>query len=324
MKQGPTATLPIRTCRVPQGDLLERLVKRIDLITLQLFVAVCEEGNLTRASRRQQLPTSAASKRMNSLEHTLRVKLFVRQSKGMHLTPTGGLLLRHARTILASLESMALEIEDNVEHITGKVKILANVSAIVEFLPNDIKTFFASYRQIHVELEERPSAEVVRGIEDGVADIGICSSGVNTRALTTLPYRRDRLIVVVPDGHALAHLDAVTFVNTLAYDHVGLHAASSIFRQSQQAARLAGWNFLVRTHVPSFDAVCRMVQAGVGIGLIPHPIFDILGPAMGLRGIPLLDVWAERELLVVVRSLAELNPATRLLLDQLEAPGQDN
>ena len=123
--------------------------------------------------------------------------------------------------------------------------------------------------------------------------------------------------MVIPDGHSLAAHDALAFVDTLAYDHVGLHAATSIFRQSQRAARQAGLNFHVRTHVPSFDAVCRMVQAGVGISLIPDRIFQVIGQAMGLRAIPLLDVWAERELLVVVRSPAELAPGPRLMFDHL-------
>jgi DNA-binding transcriptional LysR family regulator len=298
-------------------DAVARLAQRVDLITLRLFVAVCEDGSLSRAANRLLLATSAASKRLNNLEHTLRVKLFVRQHRGMSLTPAGTILLRHVRIVIANLESMLLDLEGNADHISGKVTLLANPSSIVGFLPEDIQAFFGSHRQIRLELEERSSAEVVRGIEDGVADIGICSSGASTRALTTLPYRRDRLVVAIPAGHSLAAYDALAFVDTLAFDHVGLHAATSIFRQSQRAARQAGLNFHVRTHVPSFDAVCRMVQAGVGISLIPDRIFQILGQAMGLRAIPLLDVWAERELLVVVRSPAKLAPAPRLMFDHL-------
>jgi len=82
-------------------------------------------------------------------------------------------------------------------------------------------------------------------------------------------------------------------------NHIGLHAASSIYLRSQYAATQAGKSMRLRIHVPGFDAVCRMVRANMGIGLIPDRAFDVVGAGMGLRSIGLSDEWARRELKIV-------------------------
>lgn len=82
--------------------------------------------------------------------------------------------------------------------------------------------------------------------------------------------------MVRPD-HRLAARDRLLFADTLDFDHIGLHAASSIYLMSQYAATEAGTSMRLRINVPGFDAVCRMVQANMGIGLIPDRAFDVSG-----------------------------------------------
>jgi DNA-binding transcriptional LysR family regulator len=309
----------VRSDRTPRLPKIANLVQRIDLTTLHLFVVVCEEGNLTRAADRQGIAPSAVSKRLTSLEQTLRVALFVRHPTGMALTPAGELLLHHARLMLLNVEKIAVELSEYAQGVRGHVRMLANLSAIVEFLPEDLPSFCRAHDLLRFDLQEKPSAEVVRGIEDGVADIGICANIVETRGLETFPYRRDHLVIVVRADHPLAALSSIHFVDTLDFDHVGLFAASSIYLRSQQAANHAGKVIRLRVHVPGFDAVCRMVQGGMGIGLIPNRAFDVLSKGMNLRSIPLLDPWADRELTLVVRDAERLSTTSRLMFDHLRA-----
>jgi len=157
------------------------LVRRLDLITLQLFVAVHEEGTLTRAAAREAIAVSAASKRLMELEQVLGVSLFVRQAKGMHLTAAGETLLHHARQMLFNVEKMGLELGEHSHGVRGYVRMLANLSAIIQFLPEDLRDFSALHPQVKADLEERPSNGVVQGVIDGVADVGICSSDTDTK-----------------------------------------------------------------------------------------------------------------------------------------------
>jgi DNA-binding transcriptional LysR family regulator len=129
-------------------------------------------------------------------------------------------------------------------------------------------------------------------------------------------------VVVVRPDHPLAARKDVQFSDTLDFDHVGLHAASSIYLRTQYAAAQAGRSLRLRIHVPGFDAVCRMVLANMGIGLIPDRAFDVIGAGMGLRSIPLRDAWARRELKIVVRSAANLSHTGRLILEHLRSAEQ--
>ncbi len=295
------------------------LSRRIDLTTLRLFIAICEEQNLTRAAHREGIAASAVSKRMNDFELAFGVTLFKRLSKGMALTPAGEALLHHARVTLLNVEKIAVELSEYSQGVRGHVRMLANLSAIVQFLPEDLQAFFSAHELLRVDLQERPSGQVVRGIEEGAAEIGICSGEAETRTLEAFHYRYDHLAVVVRSDHPLATRTEILFADTLDFDHVGLHAASSIYLRSQYAASQAGKSMRLRINVPGFDAVCRMVQADMGIGLIPDRAFEVIGAGMGLRAIPLRDDWAKRELKIVVRDAAQLSATSRMVLDHLRA-----
>src|SRR5882672_9392447 len=136
-------------------------------------------------------------------------------------------------------------------------------------------------------------------------------------------YRYDNLVVVVRSDHPLAARETLSFADTLDFDHIGLHAASSIYLRSQYAATQAGKSMRLRINVPGFDAVCRMVQANMGIGLIPDRAFDVIGAGMDLRSIRLRDPWARRELKIVVRDAGQLSATSRLVFDHLRSAEQN-
>ena len=293
------------------------LVRRLDLITLQLFVAVFEEGTLTRAANREAIAVSAASKRLMELEQVLGVSLFVRRAKGMDLTAAGETLLHHARQMLFNVEKMGLELGEHSHGVRGYVRMLANLSAIIQFLPEDLRDFSERHPEVKTDLEERPSNGVVQGVLDGVADLGICSSDTDTKGLPSVTYRHDKLVVLMPADHPLAARKTLAFVDTLESDYVGLHAASSINMRTHAAAREAGRMLRLRIHVPGFDAMCRMVQANMGIGILPQKAYELFGRALGLHAVPLTDDWSDRSLILVVRDEAQLSPVSRLLFDYL-------
>ncbi|MDR9754794.1 LysR family transcriptional regulator [Pseudomonas sp. SZMC_28357] len=301
--------------------LQKSLIRRLDLITLQLFVAVHEEGTLTRAAAREAIAVSAASKRLMELEEALGISLFARQAKGMTLTPAGETLLHHARQMLFNVEKMGLELGEHSHGVRGYVRMLGNLSAIIQFLPEDLRGFSALHPEVKTDLEERPSSGVIQGVLDGVADLGICSSDSDVKGLHSVLYRRDKLVVVMPADHPLARHSALAFADTLGSDYVGLHAASSINQRTHAAAREAGKLLRVRIHVPGFDAVCRMVQANMGIGILPQKAYELFGHALGLHAVPLTDEWSDRSLILVVRDEARLSPVSRLLFEYLQTQG---
>ena len=294
------------------------ILNRLDLKSLRLFAAICEEGTLNGAARREAIAPSAVSKRLAELERALGCELLTRDPKGMRPTPAGETLLHHTRRMLASAEQITLELAEHARGVRGFVRVLANLSAIVQFLPEDLQAFLAVQVNIRIDLEERPSGGVVAGVEEGVADLGICAGSTDSRSLLARPYRGDRLVLVVPAGHPLAGREAIALAETLDHDHVGLHRESSIYAALRDEARRRGRPLRLRMHVPSFDAICRMAQVGMGLGVVPQDVHALLGPQTNLVAVPLTDPWARRTLNLVVRP-GPLSPAASLLLDHLHA-----
>ncbi|ASW03235.1 LysR family transcriptional regulator [Paraburkholderia aromaticivorans] len=295
----------------------KNLLRRLDLTTLQLFLAIYEEGTLTRASEREAIAVSAASKRLVELEHAVGASLFHRNARGMTLTPAGETLLHYARRVMRDIENIGIELAGHASGVRGYVRMVANLSAIVEFLPEDLRAFQSLNERVKIDLEERPSGGVVEAVADNLVDLGICSGDTETRGLQVAHYRHDSLVVVMRDDHPLAGRSSVAFAETLDSDHVGLHAASSINARTHLAAQQAGRPLRLRIHVPGFDAVCRMVQAGMGVGVLPLKVYQIMGRQLELVAVTLDDAWARRDLVVVARDVGALSPVSRLLYDHL-------
>lgn len=293
--------------------------RRLDLTSLQLFVAVCELGSIGRAAEREFIAASAVSKRLSDLETALGAPLLYRHARGVDLTPAGETFLHHARSVLFSLDRMQGELSEYADGVRGHVRIHANISAIVQFLPEDLAGFVSRHDQVRIDLEEHLSAQIIRAVMDGETDVGICNPQANMGGLQTRPYHRDRLVLVVPQGHRLAGLESVAFTQTLDDDHVGLHSNSAIYLAMRRAAAAAGKTIHLRVQVTGLDAMCRMIDNGLGVGIVPDRAFTLLRGIGRLCAVPLQDDWAERELKIVARDFSALPVTARMLVDHLQA-----
>ncbi len=295
--------------------------RRIDLTSLQLFVAVCELGSIARAAQREFIAASAVSKRLSELEAAVETPLLQRHSRGVRLTPAGESLLHHARTVLFGLERMQGELAEYTEGVRGHVRVHANISAIVQFLPEDLGAFAQQHSQIKIDLQEHLSPDVLQAVQEGTTDLGICNLGPQgSGTLQSRPYRSDRLVLVMPAGHALSARDAINFEEALDWDIVGLHAGSSISLAMRVAAAQAGRTLRQRIQVTGLDAMCRMIDNGLGVGLLPDRAFALMRGVGHLTAVPLRDAWAQRELRLVARDFAALPPTARLLAEHLATP----
>ena len=293
--------------------------RRMDLTSLQLFVAVCELGSIGKAAEREFIAASAVSKRLSDLEAALDTPLLYRHTRGVDLTPAGQSLLHHARSVLFSLEKMQGELSEYAAGVRGHVRVHASISAIVQFLPEDLGTFIRQHPEVKIDLEEHLSTEVVRAVQEGAADLGICNTADGIGKLQTLPYRQDRLVMIVPRGHVLGTQDSIAFADSLDFDHVGLHSNSSIYLAMRDAAAQAGRTIKLRIHVTGLDAMCRMIHNGLGVGVMPQRAFELMHGVGELESVALTDAWASRQIALVARDFSSLPVTARLLVDHLTA-----
>jgi len=292
---------------------------RFDLTDLRLFCDVVDEGSITAGAEKSALALAAASTRIRNMEALLGAALLTRSRQGVALTPAGRTLLKHARTILGQTARMREDLSAFAGGLSGEVRLLANTNALTEFLPEALSSFLAAHPHVSVDLEERLSDEIVGLIAEGVGDVGIVAGTVDVGTLQTYPFRSDRFVVVTPPGHPLTATPNVSFAEVLEYEFVGLERSSSLQRFLTAKAAREGRPLRARIQLRSFDAVCRMVEAGVGVGVVPQTTAARAAKTMSLAVIDLADDWALRELNIVVRAEAELRPYARELVEALRA-----
>ena len=235
----------------------------------------------------------------------------------MTLTPSGEAFLRHARVVLRQIDHLRGEIHEYSLGIKGQIRMLANTTAMTEFMPAVLSRYLASHPDVTVELRERLSYLVVKAVSEGSADIGIVAGKPASADLQYLPYRADRLVLVTRTDHPLAGRKSVHFADTLQYEYVGLSEWSAIHAFLIQAADNLGHPFRFRVEVGNFEAVCRMIEAGVGIGVIPELAARRYAQGLKIRTVPLSDEWAERKLHICVRNLEQLPGFARELVNML-------
>jgi DNA-binding transcriptional LysR family regulator len=292
---------------------------KFDLTDLRLFCEIVDAGSITAGAARSNLALAAASTRIRSMEFGLGAALLLRSRQGVTPTPAGLTLLKHARAMLAQSVRLREDLGAYANGASGEVRLLANTNALTEFLPEALSRFLADHPQVSVDLEERLSDEIVGLVAEGAADIGIVAGTVDVGALATYPFRSDRFVVVTPRSHPLARGEAVSFAEVLDYDFVGLDRASSLQRFLAGKAVREGRHMRLRVQLRSFDAVCRLVECGVGVGIAPATTAARAAKTMDLATIDLTDDWAVRELTIVIRAEGELRPSARALVESLKA-----
>ena len=293
------------------------MANHFDLTDLQLIVNIGDASSLTRGAEKSHLSLPAASNRVKNLEDHFGTRLFHRNSQGVTLTPSGEAFLRHARLVLRQIDHLRGDIHEYARGIKGQVRMLANTTAMTEFMPAVLSRFLASHPDVTVELRERLSYLVIKAVSEGSADIGIVAGKPASSELEYIPYREDRLVLVTPLEHPLSELSEVAFSDTLAFEYVGLSEWSAIHAFLIQAADKLGYPFRFRVEVGSFEAVCRMIEAGVGIGVVPELVAKRYAQRLNIKIVSLSDEWSERKLQICVRNLQQLPSFTRDLVNML-------
>src|SRR5438445_692635 len=140
---------------------------------------------------------------------------------------------------------------------------------------------------------------------------------VDVSALETYPFRKDRFVLAVSRQHPLAKRTKIAFAEVLDHDFVGLDRASALQRFLADKATRIGQPLRLRVQLRSFDAVCRLVECNVGIGIVPETTARRVGRAMAIVPVALTDPWAVRELTICIRKFSELPPYARQLVEHL-------
>lgn len=291
---------------------------RVDFVTLRLFCAVAQTGSITKGASRCHLALSAASRRLTDFEDAAGSVLLERTAQGVKLTPAGHVAMQHAMRLSQGFDLFGGELAEYAQGFRGHVRLWANMSALTEFLPEVLGRFMVKHPEIKVDVEEQLSGDIARALVDGLADIGVFAEGTPVDGLTVRSFQTHELVLICAQDHEFAGRENVSFRDALAHPFVGLSRGSSLLLLITDEAQAAGVPLRLRVQVSSFGAMCRMVGAGLGLGVLPRAACAPLLQAYALRALRLDEPWAERRLVAACSAERPLSAAATLLWESMD------
>jgi len=299
------------------SDASKEAVLHFDLADLRLFLHLAECKNLTRGARAGALSPAAASGRLKALEGQLSSRLFYRDSRGLMLTHSGEMLQQHARAILRQVEHVRNDFLTLSSASTGHFRIFANTTPIIESLPAALAVFMKDRPHVTVDIQERTTRDILRSVAESAADLGLLSvpSPIEIGNLQRRLYSTDRLVLVVPEGHPLSHRDTVSFEESISLPHVGFRDStlqSFIVERASALSKKLG----MRVLMSSYETMCTMIAAGVGVGVLPESCAErYIRAGMPLKVVQLSDAWSQRERYIIYRDPDALPLCARAFVD---------
>ena len=290
---------------------------RFDLTTLNLVLAIADTRSITRGAEREHLALAAASKRLSDLETRFGVALFERRARGVEPTEAGRALVRHIRSLHAQLHALESEVVEFSRGIKGHLRIVASAGAISECLPPDLAAFSQAHPQIRISLEDLTSAEIQAAVAEGRADVGIFVPPLLDNRLSTRVYRQGALAAMVPTGHVLAQAQSVRFEQMLEHDIVGLHHGAAVHELMRAEAEGQGKPLKARLQVRGFDAIAQLVEAGLGVAVLPAAVAQRFAQLFRVQVLTLDEPWAQRSYLLAVRTQEVLPAVVQRFVDAL-------
>lgn len=292
---------------------------RVDFVTLHLFCTVARTGSITKGADACHLALSAASRRLSDFEAATGSKLLKRSSLGVELTPAGHVALQHAMRLYHGFERFGSELRDYSLGVRGHVRLWANMSALSEFLPASLSSFMQTHPEIRIEVEEQLSGDIVRALVDGLADLGVFAEETPGFGLDVEEFQKDTLVVVCAPTHPISRHSEIDFRSCLAHNFVGLNRGSALLELTSRAAEREGLPLKLSIQVRSFAAMCKMIAAKLGIGILPLEACQEHIGALGLVVVNLRESWSRRGLLIGMAKGRQLPVAVDLLRSHLLA-----
>lgn len=290
---------------------------RFDLVDLRLFLHVAEAQSITHGAERSNLALASASGRIRAMEIALGTPLLARNRRGVNLTSAGQCLVEHARLVTQQIERMRGDLGSFARGLSGSVRLLTNTAALNEHLPKLLATFLTANPTISLDIAERESADIASALASGAADVGIASTAALPNSIEQFPFREDILMLIVPARDKLSHRRQLHLAEIIDRSFIGLPRESALQRHVMGHAARLGATLNIRARVTSFDAVCGMVEAGAGVGIIPEATAKRYRRSMKVHAIRLRDPWAKRQLAICVRRLSSLPSGAKRLVEHL-------
>ncbi|MPY91123.1 MAG: LysR family transcriptional regulator [Luteitalea sp.] len=242
----------------------------MDLLQLEHFLAVVDEGSFTRAAERVYRTQSAISQSIKKLEETVGTPLFARDAPELCLTPSGRLLADYARRMVRVRDEAMRSLEDLKRLVAGSVSVAAHESAAVYLLPGPLRSYLQMHPEIKVGIYRSRIEEIPRQVLDREVDIGFVKEEPIFRELNCVQIHSDRMVLIGSPAHPLASRSRV-HLRDLAREHFVLHhQCATTTQRILQLFEQNGSRCKIAAELWSFENVKQFVREQVGFAVVPR------------------------------------------------------
>jgi DNA-binding transcriptional LysR family regulator len=251
---------------------------RMDLRQFRYFIAVAEEGHITRAADRLGMQQPPLSRQIRSIEKELGVQLLRRKARGVEITPAGRALLEEANAIIGLVDRAKEKVRRTATGAQGQISVgVTPTGPFHPFVPQVIRAFRNVYPLVSVTLEEWASNELVERLRTEQIDAAfIRTLPADVSAFVANPCLEEELIAVLPEGHALVRggqrADTALPLRALAGETFliqGGRSGLSMYADTLAACHAAGFNPRIGQEAPRLASTLNLVAVGLGVSIVP-------------------------------------------------------
>lgn len=291
----------------------------MDIRQIQYFITVCETLNFTEASKKLFVTQSAVSYQIASLEQELGLNLLNRDKHSVTLTPAGEVLLSQSYQIMDQLNEAVTKTKQASAGTLGHLNIATLGTRTYEAFPQLLERFHKTYPDVALQFEMMNITEMTEGLEKGLVDIGFIRSLSiqNNSKLEWQEVSQDYFCVVVRKDHPFSRLDSLDPSAIAGEDFITINRQREpgLFDMTINLCMSHGFSPHIVYTPGHIDTILCMVEAGLGIALVPHRFLNLLSP--NLVYIPLIgnDIFVD---LAVTWNKKTTNQSVALFLDILD------
>ncbi len=261
----------------------------MDIRQLGYFVAVAEEGSVSRAAKRLNISQPPLTRQMALLEEQVGTQLLVRSSKGMRLTEAGKVFLADARSAIGLLRGMPERARNAGEGQTGLIDIAVQGSLMLDEVPELLARFRRDHPRISLSLHTMNKGEQIDALRQSRITVAFSRRGSDPPDIAREPFIEGQMMIALPANDPLASKKKIKLLELADKPFVlqtsGLRPAFSdvIFNLCLKA----GFTPHVSQTVGDAITVVALVSVGFGVGFVPHSATHLR--LRGVVYVPLAD-----------------------------------
>ena len=289
-----------------------------------MFCDVVETGSFSRAAQLNHVTQSAVSQQVRALENRYEQRLLSRSARQVTPTPAGERLFRGCKEILTRFGEVESEIREQASEVSGATTVSTIYSVGLHELQNIQRELLKSHPKVNLRLNYRRSDQVYDDVILGAADLGLVAYPQARAGVDVIPFREDRLMVVMPPNHALASKAKVSMAAVAVLPFIAFDREAPTRKGIDRLFRDKGLELHPTMEMDNVETIKRAVELGLGVSVLPLPTVQHEIATGTLVAKPFAEGSHTRPIGILVRKGKYLARSSQAVLDSFKAAAKED